>query len=483
MRSRLVSFLLLFSLSALAQTPAFQQFEVDSVAEPKCGPAFFNTFIQTNLRKPLSLEAKGSGGTVIVNGVVEPDGRVSNVAVSRSLRPDCDREALRVFSLFNAWKPAQKAGKAVRQQITMPIVFKPNVPFQYVNGTRFDYFTKDGKVANQDTTLAQFKQVSRVDTTGLPNGDVVVYEAKNKKWKEYYRLTFTSEKYSSPSCKSCQMVGNQNRKKQWQGDVFVLDDAGRRIRQTYYDEGRPTNTDITYHPNSLIFEKEVDTGEKVNSLKWYSNGQIARIKTLTKPKSFANGTLEQIVAIWDSTGQQTVIDGNGNVTLQEQVVSNIDTTKYTIFVEKGSYAAGVKQGIWKGYYADGSFFYEETYDKGAFQNGKSKSNQGDTLRYTQLEQAPEFQGGMNELGRFLATNLKYPPDAQRAGVQGRVFVSFIVCADGTLCNYEVLKGVRPDVDQEALRVVQEMNGRWKPGFQRGKAVRAKFNLPINFNIN
>ncbi|MBD2705274.1 energy transducer TonB [Spirosoma sp. BT702] len=483
MNFQLLSFLFLFTLSALAQTPAFQQFEVDSAAEPRCGTAFFNTFIQTNLRKPVSLEAKGIGGTVIVNGVVEPNGTLSNVAVSRGFRPDCDREALRVFSLFNAWKPAQKAGKAVRQQITIPIVFKPNVAFTYLNGKRIVFFTKDGKATNADSTLAQFKQVSQVDSTGLPTGDVVVYEAKNKKWKEYYRLVFTTEKYTNPFCNSCQTIGNQNIRKQWQGDVFVLDGTGKRIRQTYYDEGSPTNTDVMYYPNSLIAQKKADTGDRVNFLKWYANGQIEQIKTLDKPKSFTTGTLEQIVAVWDSTGKQTVIDGNGYATYQEQVVSNNDTTKHTIFVEKGTYAAGVKQGIWKGYYTDGSFFYEEMYEKGIFQGGKSKSNQGDTLRYTQLEQVPEFQGGMAELGKFLSTNLSYPVDAQRAGVQGRVFVSFVVCTDGTLCDYEILKGVQPDVDQEALRVVKSMNGKWKPGFQRGKAVRVKYNLPINFSLH
>lgn len=98
------------------------------------------------------------------------------------------------------------------------------------------------------------------------------------------------------------------------------------------------------------------------------------------------------------------------------------------------------------------------------------------------EQLPEFPGGMPGLGRFITENLRYPPDAQRAGQQGQVIVSFTVCTDGTLCDYEVLKSVSGLIDQEALRVVKRSSGKWKPGIQRGEPVRVKFNMPLNFTL-
>jgi TonB family protein len=143
---------------------------------------------------------------------------------------------------------------------------------------------------------------------------------------------------------------------------------------------------------------------------------------------------------------------------------------------------GFKQGIWTGRYADGSHFYEELYDKGVCRQGKAITADSDTLTYTTPQQQPEFKGGMPGLGQFLSRNLRYPVEAQRARVQGRVFVSFVVCTDGTLCDYEVLKGLDPSIDQEAVRVVKAMSGYWKPGSQRGKKVRVKYNLPINFSL-
>lgn len=90
---------------------------------------------------------------------------------------------------------------------------------------------------------------------------------------------------------------------------------------------------------------------------------------------------------------------------------------------------------------------------------------------------------MKGLAQFLNQNLSYPVSAQKAGAQGRVFVSFVVCTDGTLCDYEVLKGVQSDLDREAVQVVQKMSGKWTPGVQRGQKVRVKYNLPINFSLN
>ena len=89
---------------------------------------------------------------------------------------------------------------------------------------------------------------------------------------------------------------------------------------------------------------------------------------------------------------------------------------------------------------------------------------------------------MRGLGQFLMQTLRYPADAQRARAQGRVFVSFVVCTDGTLCDYEVKQSVHPDLDREAVRVVKAMSGNWKPGVQRGQKVRTTYNLPINFTL-
>ncbi len=98
-----------------------------------------------------------------------------------------------------------------------------------------------------------------------------------------------------------------------------------------------------------------------------------------------------------------------------------------------------------------------------------------------VEEMPEFPGGMAECLKFLAKNIKYPTIAQENGVQGRVIVQFVVNSDGTIVDPVVMRSVDPYLDKEALRVIRMMP-KWKPGKQRGKAVRVKYTVPVTFKL-
>jgi len=98
-----------------------------------------------------------------------------------------------------------------------------------------------------------------------------------------------------------------------------------------------------------------------------------------------------------------------------------------------------------------------------------------------VENMPEFPGGMAELMKYLQKNIKYPTISQENGVQGRVIVQFVVNRDGSIVDPVVLRSVDPYLDKEALRVVKSMP-KWKPGEQRGKPVRVKFTLPVQFRL-
>lgn len=98
-----------------------------------------------------------------------------------------------------------------------------------------------------------------------------------------------------------------------------------------------------------------------------------------------------------------------------------------------------------------------------------------------VENAPEFPGGTAALMQFLGKNIKYPTIAQENGTQGRVIVQFVVNRDGTIVDPKVVKSVDPYLDKEALRVINSMP-KWKPGMQRGKAVRVKFTVPVMFRL-
>ena len=108
----------------------------------------------------------------------------------------------------------------------------------------------------------------------------------------------------------------------------------------------------------------------------------------------------------------------------------------------------------------------------------SQSNQN---LYDQVEQMPEYPGGMPAMIDFLQTNLKYPEDAVKQKVSGRVMVMFVVETDGSLSNVRVARKVFPSLDAEAVRVVKTMP-KWKPGKENGRPVRVNFTLPVVFTL-
>lgn len=99
-----------------------------------------------------------------------------------------------------------------------------------------------------------------------------------------------------------------------------------------------------------------------------------------------------------------------------------------------------------------------------------------------VEKMPEFPGGTAALNAYLKKNIKYPSVCRENNIQGRVLIQFIVNKDGSIVEPEVVKSVNPYLDKEAIRVVSAMP-KWTPGEQRGKTVRVKFTLPVNFKLN
>jgi TonB family protein len=119
-----------------------------------------------------------------------------------------------------------------------------------------------------------------------------------------------------------------------------------------------------------------------------------------------------------------------------------------------------------------------------FQRDSSNVNVIDSTNndvYFIVEQMPEFQGGELGLRKFVANNIKYPVYAQDHGIQGKVYVNFIIDQDGSVRNISVAVSVDPVLDAEAKRVISLMP-KWKPGFQRGKPVRVSYTVPVTFEL-
>ncbi|MGE4587365.1 MAG: energy transducer TonB [Mangrovibacterium sp.] len=111
--------------------------------------------------------------------------------------------------------------------------------------------------------------------------------------------------------------------------------------------------------------------------------------------------------------------------------------------------------------------------------GRKEEKEDDSPIFYIVEEMPEFPGGELALRRFISNAIRYPVIAQENGIQGKVYVSFVVGKDGKVSDAQVIRGVDPSLDKEALRVVNSLP-RWKPGKQRGEPVRVSFSVPISF---
>lgn len=483
MKVNLLLLLLLCSSSVFAQQSVYQQFEVDSVAQPRGGMAYLQLFLQANLRKPIQAQAAGKAVRTTVTGIVEPDGRITEVKAIPSNSPDADREAVRVFKLFNAWQPAQKGGERVRQAVNYPVIFKANEPFEYLGGKRIDYFDDSHKPVSEESSKVRYKQLTPLDSTGLPTGDIVVFD-KKVGGKETIRVPFVQKLEQQGAWgEAVQLIGHQTGDWAWFGTQYAISMQGKRVSQTVFQDGRPTGQRTVYHANGAV-DRQSDEKDKetLSMITWYPNGQLKQIWTANKSGFLDTSNPKTATVYWTADGKQQVKDGHGQAQYKSKVRSLRDSTQFVTFEEEGLYENGMKQGTWTGRYSDNSYFFTETFDKGVCLGGKSRPFNEDSTTYTIREMAPEFKGGMEGLGHFLNSNLRYPVSAQRDRAQGRVFISFVVCEDGSLCDYEILKGVHPAIDEEALRVTKAMSGRWQPGVQRGKKVRVRYNLPINFHL-
>jgi len=105
----------------------------------------------------------------------------------------------------------------------------------------------------------------------------------------------------------------------------------------------------------------------------------------------------------------------------------------------------------------------------------------DNVVFQVVETMPLFPGGESAMMKYMGDNIKYPVIAQENGIQGRVICQFVVNKDGSIVDVVVVRSVDSSLDKEAIRMIQSMP-KWTPGKQRGKPVRVKYTLPVNFRL-
>ena len=195
----------------------------------------------------------------------------------------------------------------------------------------------------------------------------------------------------------------------------------------------------------------------------------------------------RLLLLGGSFEQQPVIANNFNYSLTKIRIKMITQIK-------SSKTAALKLSL--GLMVTAALLMSFAFDKEqyAIQDNKSfnqptetvSSNQQETKQtknqvFQVVDQMPEFPGGELALRSYLGKEVKYPDDAVKAGIQGKVFVVFVVSKDGKVINPKIARSASPSLDKEALRVVSSMP-KWIPGKQKGKNVDVEFTVPISFKL-
>ncbi|BDD08235.1 hypothetical protein FUAX_06670 [Fulvitalea axinellae] len=229
---------------------------------------------------------------------------------------------------------------------------------------------------------------------------------------------------------------------------------------------------VTYYKNgNKRLSGNYTEGRKVGTFRhWYQNGKVRgdyRYFLMSK----AGLDQDYIYANhYDSLGHQQISNGNG-------VYDSFDPDE-NLFV-KGKTEMGLKTGLWTGKDSKGNLRYSEKYEKGNLVKGESYDADGRKYIYTEVKQAPEYEGGRRGFYRAVGKSVRYPREARTSGVAGKVYISYVVDKEGKVTKTRNINSLHPALDKEAIRVISSLNG-YSPGMKRGQVSDIEIIFPFSF---
>jgi TonB family protein len=243
--------------------------------------------------------------------------------------------------------------------------------------------------------------------------------------------------------------------------------VNNKIRsKEFYDLSTNSGSSYLYHPNGRMKVKMNFKNANIFGLvtEYFSNGKVKSTKLYNESTRRPDLNIFYIlINAWDSTGQQMVKNKEGY---------------YKDEFEEGSVKNGLRDSVW--IISSKNSKCIEKYKSGQLSEGVQQVD-GKSFYYVKIETSAEPNGGLVKFFSKINNSLKYPQSVRRIGVEGKVFIEFIIEPTGDLTNFKIVKGIHKDCDQEAIRVIS-LTSPWLPARQRGVPVRTKYSLPINFKL-
>ena len=242
-----------------------------------------------------------------------------------------------------------------------------------------------------------------------------------------------------------------------------------------YFNGQAQGMYRVYRKNGNILYQGLMEKGKFNGVRkeWFNNGQLKEEIDYNGSGGIFNAKESKVINSWDSLGKPMVIDRSGPYEAYDE---------RDRLYQKGYLTQGKRTGIWKAFYKSGELRYEERYDdSGQLINGLFTDEQNQQHSYTKVEERAQFPGGDKSWYRYLKKNLRYPRAATDAGIEGKVFLSFIVDKDGSVEDIKIIRGIGGGCDEESRRVLIE-SPKWEPAQQRGVPVKSRMQIQMEFKL-
>jgi outer membrane biosynthesis protein TonB len=475
----IIALLCLISFSTFSQR-IYQANEVEKVAEPGGGLGLFNRFVMANLRVPIHAAAKGLNSRVLVKGIVQTDGTITNLEIARSLDSLCDMEALRVMSLYKAWKPARVNGQPVQQVVVYPIAFR-TAPIPSYDGRQsamIEYFDKNQMIVS-DEEKSKFRNVIPVDRYGDVRADILFQEKRGGEWKTVKTFPFQKDeiwvKLLGPvkldSVRAYRISADMGN---WESpsEELITQADGRLLSFTAYPgSGKLPSVSKTYYRDGMLREEKISSDSLTQITSWYETGQLGNVLLVDSTQKVS------VIENWNLDGTVLVEKGSGTARIQAGIYDG------KMVYEEGLVVNGLKTGHWTGRHSITDVVYEEDYQDGVLIKGVRNPGQQPT-EYTMDAIPPKFRGGPKEFIKLLRKHVDIFPSINPAnGIpRGKLLVSFIVHENGKLSDYTLDRGVSKNVDRQIMDLVKETSGGWDPAVKKGKKVTTRHTLPIDFKI-